>query len=203
MSILFWRKTLETGTPGNPDTVPANEDNPLPVQIVDLDDNDPARVKIDMAYLPPVAGQTITRQVKVTGIGTGAAYAAGDTFGGLIRIPDVFRAEKRSGTIVGLLFHDFDDEGIGKTALFFRRAITGGTDNDAYAIADSDNLAFVGKIAITDFEDLANSYVGQNTSERIWVQGESTDLWCQFKTTGADNIAAGAEPWISVTVIPD
>lgn len=184
MATLYTRNNAEN------EYTEVNDQNPLPVEVMG-------------GMMPPVGGQTVTRRAQIPGIGAAAAYSALDQFGTLITFPDVFRAEKRSGTIVNVLYYDFDDEGIGKTLLLFSRPVTAGTDNAAVALADGNALACRGSIIIGTFGDAGNWQIGQANNQALWVSGESVHLYGILTTAGADNIAAGAMPQIALVVLPD
>ena len=158
---------------------------------------------IDTPYLPPMAGQTITRMVKVPGIGTAAAYQAADAFGTLITFPDVFRTEKMSGEIRSVFFVDLDDEGIAKSMPLFTRPITVTADNGAMALDDADGMFCCGAVAITAFVDCGGFQVGYANNVGLRIKGEGVNLYSQLQTGGADTIAVGKEPWIAIVVCPD
>ncbi len=202
MNLIFWRQTRDLA-PDNAKAVATTEETPFPVQLVDNEDADPTRVTIDMPYQPPMAGQTVTRLVKVPGIGTGAAYADGEAFGGLIQFHDVFRPEKCSGTIVQVFFLDLDDEGINKDVPIFIRPFTITTDNNAFAPSAIDLLGCRSVISISTWSNWNANQFGEASGANRWISGESPHLWTQIVTRGADNIAAGSEPWIGIVVIPD
>lgn len=204
MSILFWRKARDTGQASVTQSVAVDEDNPLPVRPVSHEDDAPAQVAIAMTRTPPVAGETrLIGPLQIPGIGTAAAYADGDAFGTVIKFHDCFRSEVCSGTIVGVLFYDLDDEGVNKDVPLFIREIAATTDNNAFAPSDSDLLAWRGTMAISTWFNWGSNQVGQNITDRLWIKAESPHLWTQIVTRGADNIAAGALPQIALLVVPD
>lgn len=203
MSIFFWRKTRDLA-PENAQAVAVTEDTPLPVQIFNNEDEDPARVQVDQNRLPPVAGETrLIGPYQIPGIGTGAAYADGDAFGTVLQFHDCFRPERCSGTIVAVLFFDLDDEGVNKDIPFFIQPITATADNSAFAPSDIDLLAWRGTISISSYNNWGNNQAGQDVTTRLWIKSDSPHLWTQIVTRGADNIAAGAIPWIALVVAPD
>lgn len=184
MGPLWWRK----GREGAKETT---DENPFPVQI------------IQSHNLPPVSGRTITRVVKVPGIGTGAAYTAGEAFGTPFRFNNVFDAQKKSGTVVGAFILDLDDEGIQVDIPLFTRRITATTDNNAFAVTDNDLMYCRGVVSITEFFNWNVCQFGQRTGLSLWIQGESAHLETQLVIQGAANIAAGKEPYIGLIVVPD
>ncbi|GEM_PF-4918400 len=200
MSLLFWRKTTDVP---NESSVAVTETNPLPVQLIHLNENDVPPVRIEQeSYLPPVAGVSITRRVQVPGIGTGSAYTAADAFGTLITIPNVFRPNKNSGIATKILFYDLDDEGIQKDCIFFGVPISTTANDDAYAPSDGDILSGSNGVSITTFFNWANNQMGVWNGS-AWVESMDTNLYVRLITQGADNIAAGSIPWLSITIIPD
>lgn len=186
MNLLFWRPRLASGYRE------ANEEFPLPVQIPETG-----------RYLPPVAGDSIPRQIQIPGIGTASAYADGDAFGTLFFIPTLFRPEKRSGVIVKALLVDKDDEGLQVDLVFFSREITGTTDNSAFNPSDADMHSWEGTLSVSTFYNWSGNQGGQQIDNRLWVQSETTGIWCQCVARGALNIAAGALPWLKLTVVPN
>jgi hypothetical protein len=167
-----------------------NQDNPLPVEIAGLN-------------LPPVSGRTVTRIVKVPGVSIASAYTAGDAFGGLITFPDVFRAEKRSGIIVGAFLLDLDDEGLRVDMPIYIAPITATADNSEYAVSANDALFCRGYVEISSFIDCINWQLGQASDITIWVNSLDNNLYTQLITRGAPNIAATKEPYIGIIVVPD
>ncbi len=202
MNLIFWRQTRDLA-PDNAKAVPTTEETPFPVQTVDNEDSDPARVTIDMPYQPPVSGQTVTRLVKVPGIGAAAEYADGDAFGTLIKLHDVFRPEKCSGTIVQVFFLDKDDEGKNKDVPIFIREFTATADNSAFAPSDDALMGCRTTISISTWSNWDSNQFGEASGANRWISGESPHLWTQIVTRSTDNIAAGSEPWIGIVVIPD
>lgn len=205
MALAFWRKTKDIA-PENAQAVAVTEDTPLPVVLKNDEDDEAPKVQLDQLRLPPVGGDgKIVGPVRVTGIGTGSAYTAGDAFGGVVKFPNCFRPEKCSGWIVGALYYDLDDEGLAKDVPLYSRAITATTDNDAYALADADNLYGRGFLRISDFFDGGSGQIGMadKTTVPFYVVADGPDLWTQLRTLGADNVAAASEPWIALLVVPD
>lgn len=199
MSLLFWRKTQDEGT--QTPSVAVTETTPLPVQLIHLDDNDVPPVRVEQAYLPPVSGVSITRRVQVPGISTGI-YAAGDAFGTLITLPEVFRANVNSGAVTRVVVLDLDDEGSQVDLMFYNKAITTTADNAAYAPSDEDILSSEGGLSVTTFFNLANNQIGGWDGSH-WVESTDTNLYVRLVTQGTPTIAAGAAPWLLVTIVPD
>lgn len=178
--------------------------DPITSELQEVGPDGPLPVRLEeTAELPPIAGRTVQRIVQVPGIGTGSAYADKDAFGTLITFRDVFRAEKRSGTITGVFLIDKDDEGIQVDVPLYVRAITATADNSALALSDDDLMACRAKLSITDYFDGANGQFGQSVDAAKWVEGEDTNLYTQLQIRGSANISAGAIPWVGITVIPD
>lgn len=208
MSILFWRKTQDTGQyrpDGKAQVAPieVDENNPLPVRIYPSEQDDSPGQPVSLpTVMPPQAGMSVTYRVQIPGIGTASAYTAADAFGTLVTLSDVFRSEKRAGNIVQVVFYDLDDEGLQKDLIFYERPVTTTADNDAYAPSDADLLYCVGVLSLTTYVNLSSNQIGVWTGN---VRSRSTDnnLYVRLVTQGADNIAAGSIPWLAITVIPD
>lgn len=202
MNLIFWRKTHDIA-PENARGVAATEDTPFPVRPIQNEDDDPLRINIKNAYMPPVAGQTILREYEIPGIGTGSAYADGEAFGTAFTLHDLFRPGKNSGTIVGAYLQDIDDEGLQVDIPLFVRSIAGTTDNNAFAPSDVELQSCRGVVSITEFFNWSSNQFGQATNLGIWIKAESPNLYTQCVIRGAANIAAGAIPRIGLIVVPD
>jgi len=132
---------------------------------------------------------------KVKGIGTGAAYAAGDAFGltNEVTVPV-------KGTIAYITFMDFDGEAIQKDIFFFNAPIDPTTDNDPYGPSDADLRKWVGVASVFVYYAAANNQVGIAYPALAYVAPRGI-LYYQLVTRGADNIAATYEPEISFVVV--
>lgn len=127
--------------------------------------------------------------VDIAGIGTGAAYASGDAFGGkfTIEVP-------KSGRIETLIMLDLDDEGIETELWMFRGNFAATADNSAFAISDADLLRLEGIISVVNFANANNNRVGINNGLGLTYSAPEGVLYCQCVTRGAPNIAAGNIP---------
>ena len=148
----------------------------------------------------------VERRVLVPGIVTGAAYAASDTFGQLFEIPDVARVPGGTFVITTAMFYDYDNEGIAKTLHLFRQPVTVAADNAAWAISDA-HAAYLmpgGPIKFTSFDTHSNNQTSPAAPALYGVCHPGTaSIWGCFQTTGADNIAAGSLPVVSLLVARD
>jgi hypothetical protein len=181
----LWQRTT-----GSAQNHPVNDENPLFTR--------PGRDTIWRA-----GGATVTRRLKIPGIGAGAAYADGDAFGTLIQLPGVFRAGAWSGAIVGAFLLDLDDEGVQVDVPLFVQPFTPTADNSAFAPSDADLLNLRGVLSIDTFTNWSNNQFGRSSGSPWWVSGTSTSLWTQLVIRGAATIAAGAEPSLGLVVVPD
>ena len=132
----------------------------------------------------------ITPAIDIGGIGTGAAYASGDAFGGL-NVVDV----PVQGIISNVWFFDKDDEGLAKEIVLFDRPFQPTADNSAFAPLDDDLSDCVGVINIDLFYNYSLNQVG-NANPALLYHAPLGKLWFQSVTRGADNIAAGSVPQI-------
>ena len=132
---------------------------------------------------------------KLPGIGTGAAYAAGDAFGTafVLKVP-------KMGTISNAVLLDFDDEGLRKDIALFRGPFTETADNAAFAPSDSDLESCIGVISIDQFFNWSSNQIGIATPAFSYV-APTGKLYCQVITQGADNIAAGSVPKLFLVII--
>lgn len=131
---------------------------------------------------------------QIPGIGTAAAYTAGDAFGVkfMLTVPEM-------GTISNVIFIDLDDEGKAKELVLFDNDFTGTADNAAFDPTDADTRNCVGVVSIDTFYNYGSNQIGVSTPALSFVAPRKV-LWCQLVTRGADNIAADNIPWIRVVV---
>lgn len=156
-------------------------------------------VQLDRVNAPvPVKAALVTSPViSIPGIGLAAAYANGDAFGTTFQItaPPV-------GKIVEVKFFDLDFEGIDKEIWCFSEPPTEQTDNAAFSVADTDIVNVIAVFVISTWRTATASKVGftANTPADYVLPGDI--LYCQIKTLGTDNIAAGAEPRVRFVFEP-
>lgn len=136
----------------------------------------------------------VSERVRISGVGTGVAYASGDAFGSVL----TFEVPKK-GIISNVIFIDVDDEGIQKDLIIFPRYFTPTPDNDPFNVTDEFTQLALGWVRILDFMDLNNSQIGKATPALDYEAPEGR-LYCQLITRGADNIAAGSLPYIFLTI---
>ena len=138
-----------------------------------------------------------TDRVEVPGIVTGAAYAAGDQMGSLIRFDGLGRAPGGSGYIVKALYYDPDDEGKPKVLHLFTGPVTLAADNSAYALNDAGLLRHIGDIEFAVYSDAVKGQTSMELPALPYkcAPGE-TALYGAVETDGVDDIAAGAIPSI-------
>lgn len=160
-------------------------ESPLYVQVVSTPDN---------PVIPVVSRLYVTDSYLVPGIGTAAAYAAGDAFGTKFSfiVPDV-------GTITLIGFIDYDDEGSEKDFVLFRRDFTATADNSAFNVSDADMAFFVGAPPVNIFTNFGANQVGV-AAPNLDYRTEDGHLYCQIVTQGIDNIAAGSIPQVFLVI---
>lgn len=204
MALLFWRKTKDTGSADESQNVEVNETYPLPVQLIQPDDNDypPVRIPEDSGYQAPIAGRAFTRLYRVPGIGTGSAYADGDAFGTAFTLHDLMRPENPACWIVDVFLIDRDDEGLQVDVPIFIAPIASTTDNNAFAPTDIELLTWRRTFAITGFSNWSVNQGGQYEGSPQLIVGQGPHLYTQLVARGTINVAAGAEPYIGITVMP-
>ena len=206
MSKLFWklREPPDTTEIKEPDR-PVDEQHALPVGIYlkpegsqeaeEVGSGNPLPMSVADPIL--VKNQLYRVLMEVPGIGAAAAYATGDAMGTVftLRVPS-------RGTIREVFFHDLDDEGLNKELWLFSGPITAAADNAAFSIADADNLITVAVFLFDAWRDAVNNQVGMTANTPVDYEAPTGLLHCQVKTLGADNIAAGAMPFISMVIEP-
>lgn len=132
---------------------------------------------------------------QIPGIGAAAAYAAGEQMGTALclEVPE-------KGTILEMRWHDLDDEGLNKEVWCFDYEPTLAADNAAFAIADSENMKVQAIFLFDTWRDATNNQVGFTTNTPAAYFVPEGKLWLAAKTMGADNIAAGAMPMLSLVI---
>ena len=135
--------------------------------------------------------------IVIPGIGTGVAYAALDQFGQHITIP-----VPRRGQILEVRFHDLDDEGIDKELWLFRWPPVLAADNAAFSLSDTDNPGVVAIFLFSTWRDAVNNQIGFSANTPASYYAPEGVLYGALKTLGADNIAAGSLPSISLVIEP-
>ena len=180
MSLIFFRNK------GNTSNVQAGHQDPLPVAVIQQS-GEPDIVTTSRVYLTP--------SVTIPGIGTAAAYAAGDAFGTKFsfNVPV-------EGTISNVVFIDYDDEGIRKDLVLFGADFTATADNSAFNVSDADLKQALPVITIDLFYNFGANQLGQATPA-LSFRAPSRRLYCQLITQGADNIAAGSIPELYLVIV--
>lgn len=125
-----------------------------------------------------------------------SAYASGDAFGNKF----VLEGVPEEGTISNVLFFDRDDEGLSKELVLFKADFTGTADDAAFAVTDADMANCIGVVSITNFYNFGANQIGQGTPA-LSYRSPAKRLWCQMVTRGADNIAAGMVPDITLVIL--
>lgn len=131
----------------------------------------------------------------IPGIGTGAAYTSGDAFGTgfWIDVP-------KMGIIESCTFLDLDNEGLAKTVLFFKTAVSTTADNGAFAPTSADlssGTPIQINIVAGDYVTFSANQMATVTGIQLPYEAPLNRLWVRLVTRGADNIAAGAIPLIN------
>lgn len=131
---------------------------------------------------------------QIPNIGTAAAYSSGDAFGTGFWVE--FPAQ---GYIDSLTFIDIDNEGIAKTIYLFKQQVDVSGDNAAFTPVLSDMNPGPLQINLTagDFVTHSGGQMATVTGINLPFEAPRRQLWCRLVTRGADNIAAGAMPFIS------
>ena len=136
--------------------------------------------------------------IEIPGIGTDAAYAAGDCLGTLFEIE-----VPTSGVIYSASYYGLDDETLQVNFEIFKARIPSGTDNLAWSPADSSILNRLTRLAFFNFEDQINS----QTSELLNIGKAYTaprgKLWFQGVAQGALTIPALNIPRVQLQILSD
>jgi len=163
-----------------------DDENPLPVYVPP--GQPPLVVQGRLVFIGPVI---------VPGIAAADALDANDQMGTVFSI-----AVPLAGAIVKAVYHDLDDEGIGKELWIFRNDPTAGVaaSDAAFSLADGQNVNVVDVLTFSTFKDAANNQVSVSTDVPCWYVAPAGRLWLAVKTVGADNIAADAMPSLSFVI---
>jgi len=156
-------------------------------------------IKTEVLNVVRVVNKTFkTPLVAVPGVGTGAAYTAGDALGTLFTF-DV----PRSGIIHTAVYLDMDDEGIETDLVLFTGPFDYTADNAAFTVSDEDMHEFLSTITFATFKNFAVNQVSTAAAIGLAYVAPQRKLWAQVVTRGAPNIAAGNIPLFSLTIISD
>ena len=139
---------------------------------------------------------TVVPPFEIPGIGTAAAYASGDALGTKFELAGV----PKSGRIIEARFHDLDNEGIDKELWVLDGNFTAQADNDAFALSDADNLQVIAVFVFSTWRPATNNQVGLTLNTPAAYFAPHGKLFCQIKTLGVDNIAAGSIPRLSLVI---
>ncbi len=201
MSQTFW-KSVEALP--NESELPTNENHPFPIapywgeddlsfDVVNLDHGLPVQV-----VGPPadVTGRLYKVYAEITGITAADALDANDQMGGLITIP-----VPKNGCIVDARFIDIDFEGIAKECWLFEYPVVVAASDAAFSISDEDlRGAHVGTLTFSTFTTATASEVSRSGDTPLWYSAPSGYLYMAVKTLGVDNIAAGKNPAVKLTI---
>ena len=146
---------------------------------------------------PVVAlGRLVQVSTEVPGITAADAFDALDMFG------QVFSLEvPRAGAIVKALYYDLDDENITKDLwIFSADPGTMPASDVAFSLTDAQSLLVVDVLTFSSFRDGINNRVGYTTDTPCWYMAPLGRLWFALQTPGADNIAAGSFPRVSLVI---
>ena len=208
MSKLFWKKNGPTDdeTTHEPDRA-VDEQHALPTALYwTAPDSSEAEVVADGHPLPvsiasdnpqvPVRSRLVKiGPVPIPGIAAASALAASDAMGiaFVLSVP-------RSGVIVKAFFHDLDDEGLGKELWILDASFTAAANNDPFSLADADLHKIVGVLIFNNYRDAVNAQISDSAQTPLWYSVPNGEFHCQLKTYGADNIAIGAMPLVSLLI---
>ena len=125
-----------------------------------------------------------------------SAYTSGDAFGSkfIIELP------VEEGTISNVIFHDLDDEGLSKELVVFSHDFTATADDDAFTVDDFDMRNCIGVVSVTNFYNFAVNQIGQGTPA-LSFRAPERRFYCQMVTRGADNIATGSAPFLTLVIV--
>ena len=206
MALLFWKRAEPSDTDvSHEPALEVNEQHPLPAGLywthadgTSYEETSPAH-PLPMQVLGSVSvfGRLVNiGPLLIPGIGAAAAYTANDQMGAVFRITGV----PVLGSIADCRFHDLDDEGIDKEIWLFSGEPTLAADNAAFSLSDTDLLNVVGVFVFSTWRDAVNNQLGLTSNTPASYSAPAGILYGAVKTLGADNIAAGSEPRLSLVI---
>lgn len=137
-----------------------------------------------------------TPLLTVPNIGAGAAYAALEAMGTLLRV-----AVPKAGVIYSATLIDRDDEGVQIDFWVFQDQVADGSDNNAYAPSDTDLASFLTLISFSQFFDGNTGQVSVATPIDYAYTAPGGFLYFQAQSRGTPTIAAGSEPQLKVQIL--
>ncbi len=203
MATVYWSRADQLPPEGD---IPANQDNPLPIALYWGDDEtiSPEVVNKDRGLpvqvvgpsMADVSGRLYKVYAEITGIAAADALDANDQMGGLIQI-----AVPKNGCIVDARFIDIDFEGIAKECWLFDSIVGVAASDAAFSISDEDlRGAHVGTLTFSTFLTATASEFARSGDTPLWYTAPAGYLYMATKTLGVDNIAAGKNPGVKLTI---
>lgn len=137
----------------------------------------------------------LTPYTAIPGIGTAAAYLAGDAFGTKFNI-DV----PRSGKFTEAIILDLDNEGATTEIWLFNKDFADTADKDPWAPSDGDLVNLQQIISIANFATANANRVGINSGLGLGYAAPEGKLYCKCVTRSTPNIAAGKIPLVRLII---
>ncbi len=148
-----------------------------------------------------VAGKVVScpaEPIEIPGIAAADAFDAGDCFGTLFTI-----AVPKAGIIQSATFYDMDDEGSQVDFEIFKRAVTSGVSDAAYAPSDADMLNLVMELQFFAFDDLGTAQISDRANIGKAYTAPEGKFWIQAICRGTPTIAATNMPKFQLQIIAD
>ena len=143
-----------------------------------------------------LGGPFVTPPKIIPGLTLAGAYTSGDAFGTLFWF-DV----PRRGVVQGVIFHDRDNEKLAKEIILSPAEFTPTANDSAFAPSAFDlTRLFPIRIVVSNFDAYNANAIGHVEGVNLPYVAPEGKLWCQVVTRGADNIASGSEPSISLII---
>ena len=158
--------------------------------------------------LGPISAGGLSKEIVVDpipGVGVGAAYTAGDAFGGAFVLQGAARGVGKVCALATSLFLDRSDQGAAMQLAIFNAPFTATADNAAFAVTDADlsNRRAIVKFAAADYLDWSANQACQGDKGQYIAGGPGGDLYCQFITTGTPTVAASNLPGLVLVFAQD
>lgn len=178
------------------------------LQEVDADHGLPVTAAAGESHIGEVGGRTLFPRPAIT-IDT-AAYAAGDTIGGIVTVSGAVRVSGGTGILQQLTLTDMANQKPALDIRFFESSPSHGTytDNNATVLDAQDQAVALGRVSIGVGDWLATGSVATCTIRNIGIglkaaSGTSIYMVITAATGSAPDFAAGTDLLALLVVIAD
>lgn len=146
-----------------------------------------------------------TNIVRVTPTITTSAYAAGDSIGGAIELPNACRLGKQSGVVQSINVIDKDSEEATLDLHFFSAAPTA-TDNAEFDPTDAQLAdSYLGSVNVASYNAFADNSAAsvQNVGIPFELAQDVASLYVVITTTGTPTYTAATDISLAIGILQD